>query len=260
MPGMLRPFRAPPFGPRATGFPPARSPSLPMKRVVAPEMLDSLNPEDPEALRNRRDLRLINGLQGNYRWIYRQLRQLLYPAERGCEFGAGTGDLGRFLQRKRGWPENAQLEGIDLWERPPDWPDQWAWQQKNLLDLPRLPYQFVIGNMIFHQFEDEVLQRWGSLMDRDCRFILACEPVRRNRHLKQLEFLRPFRLSPVSWHDARVSIRAGFRHQELPEMLGLDPIRWTIYCRETFLGSYRMLALRKDYLPVPVEAPEGVPA
>ena len=51
----------------------------PMKhRLLVPEILDGLPPEDPEARRSRRDLRRINFLMGNERWIARQVRELAF--------------------------------------------------------------------------------------------------------------------------------------------------------------------------------------
>ena len=44
-----------------------------MKRVVKPEILDELDGSDPRAIRSRRDLRFINLLMGNERWIQRSV-------------------------------------------------------------------------------------------------------------------------------------------------------------------------------------------
>ena len=38
-------------------------------RVVIPELLDHLPADEPEALRSRRDLRRVNWLMGNERWL-----------------------------------------------------------------------------------------------------------------------------------------------------------------------------------------------
>ncbi|MEO1844804.1 MAG: hypothetical protein ABGZ37_11065, partial [Akkermansiaceae bacterium] len=58
-------------------------------RVVQPELLDELPFDDPDALRSRRDLRFINGVMGNFRWMRRRLAG---RAEgRVIELGAGDG-------------------------------------------------------------------------------------------------------------------------------------------------------------------------
>jgi hypothetical protein len=41
----------------------------------------------------------------------------------------------------------------------------------------------------------------------------------------------------------QVSIRAGFRAQELPEQLGLGK-DWEVTVQETLFGAYRMIARR----------------
>jgi len=48
----------------------------------------------------------------------------------------------------------------------------------------------------------------------------------------------------VSLHDAHVSVAAGFRGDELPEMLGLRQPQWRWSCHTTMLGAYRMVARR----------------
>ena len=69
-------------------------------RVVAPEILDRLAPDDPAARASRRDLRWFNRLLGTPRWFLRQLRA--HGISRSTpilEIGAGEGRLARALQR-----------------------------------------------------------------------------------------------------------------------------------------------------------------
>jgi hypothetical protein len=49
----------------------------------------------------------------------------------------------------------------------------------------------------------------------------------------------------VTAHDAQVSIEAGFRDDELPGALGLEPSHWDCRCFTTAFGAYRMIALRR---------------
>ena len=58
-------------------------------------------------------------------------------------------------------------------------------------------------------------------------------------------FGRVFGASHVTLHDAHVSIAAGFRDDELPRLLGLDPASWEIQLGTTLLGAYRMTACRR---------------
>ena len=71
-----------------------------LNRVIIPEILDSLNPADPRAIRSRRDLQWIDLYLGNSRWIVRQLKKPTSPLARIIEIGAGEGDL-LIFPRKR---------------------------------------------------------------------------------------------------------------------------------------------------------------
>src|SRR4051812_46896056 len=98
-----------------------------MQRTLQPELLDSLPHEHPDALHNRRDLRLTNRIVGNHRWILRQVPRLVRPGERVLEIGAGTGELGRALLAR-----GVAVDALDLWPRPPDWPADSGWQVGDL--------------------------------------------------------------------------------------------------------------------------------
>ncbi|MGB0153704.1 MAG: hypothetical protein ACPGFB_06705, partial [Verrucomicrobiales bacterium] len=65
-----------------------------MLRQVIPEILDSLSAEDPAAIRSRKDLRRLNFVMGNDRWIRSIVTEYAGPASKGIlEIGAGEGDL-----------------------------------------------------------------------------------------------------------------------------------------------------------------------
>ncbi|HVJ46159.1 MAG TPA: hypothetical protein VM511_07225, partial [Luteolibacter sp.] len=99
-------------------------------RVVVPEILDHLPADDPRAVRSRRDLRMINGLMGNDRWILRTLERFPEIASRGItEIGAGDGNLIRKIAA--GFPGNP-IQAIDLAPRPPGIPDSVTWHQDDL--------------------------------------------------------------------------------------------------------------------------------
>jgi hypothetical protein len=216
-----------------------------MKRLVQPEILDSLPQDHPDAIANRRDLRLINGIMGNYRWFARTLPPRLRRGDRVLEIGAGTGDLGLALSRAcRG--RIAHYCGLDFWSRPDHWPADWDWVQQDLLEFKDYgDYNVIVANLILHQFEAADLRRLGQrLTQSNTRLILASEPARRRLHQWQLKLLRPFGLNPVSRHDGHVSVAGGFRGQELPALLGLSPPDWRIHSRTGFLGSNRTVAQR----------------
>jgi hypothetical protein len=212
-----------------------------MQRILQPELLDSLPHDHPDALHNRRDLRLTNQVIGTHRWLERTVPALLGPGERVLEIGAGTGELGARLAR-RGVP----TAGLDLWPRPANWPADRRWHQEDLLRFSGYDdYAMIVGNLILHQFSDSDLTRIGEKFRRAARVIIACEPHR--RRLSQVlyrAFAPLFGANHVSLHDAHVSIAAGFRGHELPAILGLHPDEWQVRCSSTLLGTYRMIAIR----------------
>ena len=214
-----------------------------MQRTLQPELLDSLPPEHPDAQHSRRDLRITNRIMGNHRWFVRVLPPLLRPGELALELGAGTGELGLRLAGHR-----APVDGLDLWPRPEDWPAARAWHIADLRSFAGYDrYAAVIGNLIFHQFTDPELAALGATLRRTARVIVACEPMR--RRFSQVLYAVVASLlgaSRVTLHDARVSITAGFRRDELPHRLGLDEREWTIHCVTTWLGGYRMIAVRRS--------------
>jgi len=212
-----------------------------MQRELQPELLDSLPPDHPDALHNRRDLRLTNRILGHHRWFARTLPRLLRPGERVLEIGAGTGELCRHLSGR-----GVTVDGLDLWPAPAGWPAERCWHRTDLLAFDGYAdYPVVIGNLIFHQFSAGQLAELGGKLRRSARLILACEPVRRRSSQILFATVAPLLgANHVSLHDAHVSVAAGFRGDELPQLLGLAPPDWTCRCQRTVLGTYQLVAWR----------------
>ncbi len=226
-----------------------------LPRRVQPEILDSLPPDHPDAVHNRRDLRFFNALMGNYRWMAKVLGSQLRPGDRVLELGAGEGDLGRYLHRQV-YSERAQQDcaptfaeysGLDLWPRPKKWPSTWGWHRDDLTTFSHYAdFNVIVGNLILHQFEDDVLAALGRQWRAHARLLVFCEPARSRLHLAQLPLARLAGINYVSRHDARISVHAGFRANELPHLLGLDTPPWRVELIHTFLGAYRMNAVRES--------------
>lgn len=213
-----------------------------MQRTLEPEILDSLPPDHPDALHNRRDLRLINRIMGNHRWLARTLPTLLDPGETALEVGAGMGELGLRLAAA-----GVPVDGLDLWPRPAGWPAAQQWHSADLRTFSGYDaYAAVIGNLIFHQFPDEELATVGATLGRHARIILAREPARRRISQRIYRVLAPLLgANHVSRHDGYVSIAAGFVGDELPRALGLDPAEWDCDCVITTRFAYQMIAIRR---------------
>lgn len=217
-----------------------------MNRTIKPEILDTLAPDAPVAQRLRRDLSLFNAFMGNYRWLAGQIVQHVHPAEAILELGAGTGDFGLFLRnKKKVIPTN--YSGLDLWQRPPNWPQEWGWYREDLTkfaDYNRYPV--LIGNLIIHQFEDAAIRSLFKRIVGGVRVILFCETARRPLHIYQLPIGYLLGMCRESYQDARTSIEGGFLGNELAELMQLDEREWAVDVQVTFLGAYRFTAVRKQ--------------
>lgn len=211
-----------------------------MQRILEPEILDSLPPDHPDALHNRRDLRLTNIAMRNYAWFARVLPGLLRPGEVALELGAGTGELGEHLARR-----GVAVDGLDLWPRPARWPADRRWHQADLRTFPDwAQYAVIFGNLILHQFSEAELGALGAKLG-GARVVLASEPLRRRSSQWLFRTVGPLLgANHVSLHDAHVSIAAGFRQAELPDALGFTGAGWHVRCTATLIGAYRMVARR----------------
>lgn len=213
------------------------------RRVVVPEVLDSLPAGDPSAIRSRRDLRRINFLMGNFSWIMAVLEKHASSMERGVvELGAGDG---RLLNRMADRFPAARFTTYDLAPPPDDLSDRIEWLQGDLFESPAPENGGVLfANLFLHHFENPALAllgRWCDTFD-----VLAfCEPDRaRLPHLLG-KIMHPF-INHVTRHDMHVSIDAGFAEGELAAALGLSSVHWKIRESTTLRGARRFLATRRN--------------
>jgi hypothetical protein len=210
-------------------------------RVMSREILDHLPSNDARAVRARRDLRTINALMGNVRWMreamgYIMKKSALSPAARLVELGAGDG---RLCRKVVGWFPTAKVTALDLAPRPRNLPEAINWRQGDLLEnLPHCEGEGVYGTMILHHFRDDQLARIGETTSR-YKTLCFCEPWRaRFPHLLGL-LIRPL-CGSVTRHDLPASIDAGFVRGELPQALGLK--NWKIRESIDWRGSLRLIA------------------
>jgi hypothetical protein len=212
-----------------------------LNRVIIPEILDSLNPSDPRAIRSRRDLRWIDLYLGNSRWIVRRLKTQLPPPAQIIEIGAGEGDLCRKVQASL---SSSTVTGLDLIQRPTNLPASIRWIGGDFFQtLPNIDADACIGSLILHHFSDEALRDLGARL-QSFRSLTFCEPLRSRLPLFLSKLSCPF-LSKVTRHDMPASIRAGFLPCELPALLGLDSKKWIVREYSHWRGALQLSAWRR---------------
>ncbi len=207
-------------------------------RTVIPELLDHLPADAPEALRSRRDLRRINFLMGNERWIRRTAAGFPNAAGSGIvEIGAGDGHLCEKLARD--FPRSS-VAAYDLAPRPPDLEPQVAWHRGDLFTMPSPPTGgIIVANLFLHHFQKEQLETLGRWC-RNAGVLIFSEPDRtRLPHLLG-GLLHPW-INRVTRHDMHVSITAGFAVGEIFHFLQLDPACWQIRESSTWRGARRVV-------------------
>ncbi len=216
-----------------------------MRRTVQPEFLDLLPEDHPVARANRRDLVFFNRIMGNETWIHRALAPALRRGDRVLEIGAGDGRLRRFLAPLLD-AHGASMDGLDVRSRPAEWPPDATWIQERIQDFDRFGgYDILLAALILHQLHDDELGALGANLGGRCRLILATEPARRSRFLWPIGAAGLLGIRPPSRHDARVSIAAGFRNDEIARLLKLPSSCWAWHVEEGRLGSHRFTARRR---------------
>ena len=210
-----------------------------MNRVLTPELLDSLPADSPAARHSRRDLVWFNRLLGTNRWWANTLPCILaeIPHANTIEIGAGDGQLAT----------QYQLHALDLCPSPADWSAATTWHQSDALTFTDWDhYPVIVANLFLHHFDSARLAQLGRTWNDSAQIIIACEPWRARIFQTGFALLCALiRAHPVSRHDGRVSIEAGFRGSELPQLLNLDPKKWQWQISSHPLGTYRMIARRR---------------
>lgn len=252
-----------------------------MERIVLPELLDTLPPQDQSALRSRRDLRRLNAWMRHPRVLAGVLQKLMagQSVRHIVELGAGDG---HFLLSVAGrlrahWPGATatlvdRLDALDPqtceqfkrlgWNVRAETAEASAWLRQtassargvitNKIECkPQTPTPrakatgAVISNLFFHQFRAEQLAELLRLAANSSRLVIALEP--RRGWLPRLagRLLWVIGCSPVTCHDGRISIRAGFSGSEL-SALWPDKKNWELVERPVGLFSHLFIARRKD--------------
>ena len=181
-----------------------------VNRLVAPEILDELDPADKRAVRSRRDLRLVNWFMRGESWVVRELKKM-QGVRRVVDLGAGDGSLGAAIIEEL---PDLEVTCVDLVPRPKNLDDRITWWSGDVFDYERYDETtVVVANLFLHHLVSSELQKLGAKI-HGVRGVLAAEPYRAGVSLMMSRCLLPF-VNDVTRHDMMVSIRAGFRQGEL---------------------------------------------
>jgi len=230
----------------------------PPGRIVEPELLDELPPQDPRALRSRRDLRLLNfGMRHPSMMAAALLKNLRNTdAPRIVELGAGDGHfllaVAKRLRSK--WPaaEATLVDRLDSFD--PEIGKRFnslGWrvgtEKKTAIEWlrqsPPGTANAIICNLFLHQFQTAELADMLQLAARSTGLLVALEPSRSWLSRLTGGLLWVIGCGPVTRHDAGISIRAGFDKRELSEIWP-DKQNWSLTERPAGLFSHLFIARR----------------
>jgi 2-polyprenyl-3-methyl-5-hydroxy-6-metoxy-1,4-benzoquinol methylase len=195
------------------------------RRTVEPELLDDLPASDPKAIHSRRDLQKVNLFMGHSGILTRSLRGTIAGA-RVLELGAGDGTLLLNVAKRLGRQTNP-VRAV-LVDRQPSISaetraefDAAGWhveiRQTDVFEWLERSDQFdiTIANLFLHHFRERELIELLRQVSEHTRQFVACEPLRSRAAATGASLLRFVGCNGVTLHDARASVRAGFRDREL---------------------------------------------
>jgi SAM-dependent methyltransferase len=203
-----------------------------MIRTLQPELLDELPVEDPRAIDSRRDLRKVNLLMGHDHVIAGALKDVFRQRIPKLIVDLGAGDGSLLLRVARRLAEKgtgAFFRAILVDQQPLVAPDTRAqfetlgWRvesvEADVFEWLRRgnpeTADVTIANLFLHHFSDrELTVLLGDAALQTRRFV-ACEPLRSPIALAGAAMLRVLGCNGVTRHDAKISVRAGFRDHEL---------------------------------------------
>jgi hypothetical protein len=220
-----------------------------MKRIVQPEILDTLPPDDPRALRSRRDLRRVNSWMGNGRIMAKALKENISGAPgQITELGAGDGSFLLQAARKLNWKNvNATLldrqksvavETLAAFSK-------FNWRAEavvaDVFDWPQIETEIVIANLFIHHFEDAELKELFRVIAARAKLFIAVEPHRFHFPFPCAQMLRFIGCSKITLQDAGTSIAAGFVRKEI-SALWPDKQNWRLTERRAGWSSHLFIA------------------
>jgi len=197
-----------------------------VKRIVQPELLDTLPPGDPRAVHSRRDLRRINAWMRSHIIMARALEKnwSATAPQRITELGAGDGNFLWSVAQKLAprrpevpvtlvdWQANVSADTCARfarlgWRAESVVTDVFHWQPA--------ADTIVIANLLLHHFATDRLAELLRRISERTRLFIALEPRRGAWPLLCSRLLWAIGCNEVTRHDAVVSVRAGFSGGEI---------------------------------------------
>ncbi|MBI3849354.1 MAG: methyltransferase domain-containing protein [Verrucomicrobia bacterium] len=231
-----------------------------MKRIVEPELLDELPPDDPRAVRSRKDLQRVNRLMRHAEIIAQQLLNTEANANCGrlVELGAGDGTLLLSVaQRLSPHRPRADVILVDQqslvgketrdafhaldWELEVVKADVFDWLRSGTSDR----HEAIVANLFLHHFSDKQLSELLRRAAANTKLFVACEPRRTLLPWTVSHLLGLIGCNAVTRHDAVISVRAGFTGNEL-STLWPDEAKWKLSEGATGLFSHLFAASRNE--------------
>ena len=200
-----------------------------MRRLVEPELLDSLPPDDPSAVWSRRDLRRINWWMRNERHVANAIGTLERTPNTILELGAGDGTSMLRVAERLG-TKGGQLYLLDrepvIQKETIDRFSDLGWNVTVIkadvhewLSSPEIGrVDLITANLFLHHFQEAQLRDIFEKCGRLSRNFVSCEPRRWKPAAIATRLLWLIGCNHVTRHDAIVSVRAGFADRELSEL------------------------------------------
>ncbi|HJT43740.1 MAG TPA: class I SAM-dependent methyltransferase [Rhizomicrobium sp.] len=193
-------------------------------RALTPEWLDFLAPDDPRAIRSRRDLARINGVMRQSAILANALKGLAAPKVL-ADLGGGDGRFLLCLARRlaRHWPGVRAVildrQNIVTAKTQADFAALgWRCETRQgdiFQTLPQWDCDIVVANLFLHHLDDAALRALLALAAARAKAFVACEPRRSALALTAARLVGVLGANDVTRHDAVASVGAGFRGAEL---------------------------------------------
>ena len=232
---------------------------LELPRRVEPEVLDSLEPDDPQALRSRRDLRRVHRAMRSVSILQQAVTQLAMPAppRRIIEIGAGDGTLmlrlARLTQSRWTGVELTLLDRADIvdaatrsayqrlgWRVGVHCDDVFAWAEAPA----RMTYDLCVANLFLHHFEAPALARLLHAVAERTNAFVACEPRRDRFSRWSSRCIGLIGGNAVTREDAVKSVDAGFSGHEIGDRWRGSRGEWKVEEYAAFPFTHCFTAIR----------------